>query len=104
MAVLGQCVRGARRVRANEDLDLLDLHSGDLLERAVEHRDVIGCGVGAGVGVVGSARGAWAARLVLARLAWFPLAATSIRACGSPAHGSPTFFTAGFQRPWRHGQ
>ena len=24
------------------------------------------------------------------------------RACGSPAHGSPTFFTAGIQRPWRH--
>ncbi len=51
--------------------------------------------------VVGSARGAWAARHVLARLAWFPPAATSIRACGSPAHGSPTFFTAGIQLPRR---
>ena len=51
---------------------------------------------------VGSARGAWAARHVLARLAWFPPAATSNRACGSPAHGSPTFFTVGIQRPWRH--
>ncbi len=39
-----------------------------------------------------------AARHVLARLAWFPPAATSIRACGSPAHGSPTFFTVGIQR------
>src|ERR1039458_10242587 len=27
----------------------------------------------------------------------FPPAATSIRACGSPAHGSPTPFTAGFR-------
>src|SRR3954467_2315130 len=26
----------------------------------------------------------------------------SNRACGSPAHGSPTFFTAGIQRPVRH--
>ena len=25
----------------------------------------------------------------------------SIRACGSPAHDSPTFFTAGIQLPWR---
>ena len=54
--------------------------------------------------LVGSARGAWAARHVLARLAWFPPAATSNRACGSPAHGSPTFFTAGIQRPLRHGR
>jgi hypothetical protein len=45
-----------------------------------------------------------AARHVLARLAWFPPAATSNRACGSPAHGSPTFFTAGIQRPRRHGR
>jgi hypothetical protein len=28
----------------------------------------------------------------------------SNRACGSPAHGSPTFFTAGIQRPVRHGR
>ena len=48
-------------------------------------------------GVVGSARGAWTARHVLARLVWFPLAAASIRACGSPAHGSPTFFTVGIR-------
>ena len=39
-----------------------------------------------------------------ARTAWpterqFPPAATSNRACGSPAHGSPTFFTAGIRRP-----
>ena len=54
--------------------------------------------------LVGSARGAWAARHVLARLAWFPPAATSNRACGSPAHGSLTFFTAGIQRPVRHGR
>ena len=53
---------------------------------------------------VGSARGAWAARHVLARLAWFPPAATSNRACDFPAHGSPTFFTAGIQRPRRHGR
>jgi hypothetical protein len=31
------------------------------------------------------------------RLAWFPPAATSNRACGSPAHGSPTFFTIGIR-------
>ena len=49
--------------------------------------------------LVGSARGAWAARHVLARLAWSPPAATSIRACGSPAHGSPTFFTVGIRLP-----
>jgi hypothetical protein len=49
--------------------------------------------------LVGSARGAWAARHVLARLAWFPPAATSNRACDSPAHGSPTFFTAGIRLP-----
>jgi hypothetical protein len=42
---------------------------------------------------VGSAGGAWAARP--SRLAWSPPAATSNRACGSPAHGSPTFFTGG---------
>src|SRR4051794_16842188 len=41
-----------------------------------------------GEGVVGSARGAGAART--SRLAWFPPAATSNRACGSLAHGSPT--------------
>jgi hypothetical protein len=51
------------------------------------------------VHLVGSAGGAWAARR--SRLAWFPPAATSNRACGSPAHGSPTFFTAGIQRPGR---
>ena len=28
----------------------------------------------------------------------FPAPATSIRACGSPAHGSPTFFTTGIRR------
>ncbi len=58
---------------------------------------------------VGSARGAWTARHMLARLVWFPPAATSNRACGSPAHGSPTFFTAGIRLspspgpvgPWR---
>src|SRR3954463_5939782 len=44
---------------------------------------------------VGSARGAWAARR--SRLAWFPPAATSNRACGSLAHGSPTLFTVGIQ-------
>jgi hypothetical protein len=44
---------------------------------------------------VGSAGGASAVRLC--RLARFPPAATSIRACGSPAHGSPTFFTAGIR-------
>ena len=54
--------------------------------------------------LVGSAGGAWAVRRVLARLARFPPAATSNRACGSPAHGSPTFFTAGIQRPGRHGR
>jgi hypothetical protein len=43
---------------------------------------------------VGSARGAWAARRC--RLAWFPPAATSNRACDFPAHGSPTFFGAAF--------
>jgi hypothetical protein len=43
----------------------------------------------------GSTGGAWAARR--GRLVWFPPAATSNRACGSPAHGSPTFFTAGIR-------
>ncbi|MCA1696809.1 MAG: hypothetical protein LC749_19930, partial [Actinobacteria bacterium] len=28
----------------------------------------------------------------------------SNRACGSPAHGSPTFFAVGIQRPWRYGR
>ena len=28
----------------------------------------------------------------------------SIRACGSPAHGSPTFFTARHSVSWRHGR
>src|SRR3954451_1024957 len=32
------------------------------------------------------------------------LAPPSIRACGSHAHGSPTFFTVGIQRPVRHGR
>jgi hypothetical protein len=44
---------------------------------------------------VGSTGGAWTARH--GRLVWFPPAATSNRACGSPAHGSPTFFTAGIR-------
>jgi hypothetical protein len=39
---------------------------------------------------------------VLARLVWFPPTATSNRACGSPAHGSPTFFTAGIRLHPRH--
>ncbi len=34
---------------------------------------------------------------MMARLVWSPPAATSNRACGSPAHGSPTFFTAGIR-------
>jgi hypothetical protein len=42
----------------------------------------------------GSTGGAWTARHLVARLVRFPPAATSNRACGSPAHGSPTFFTA----------
>ena len=29
---------------------------------------------------------------------------TSNRACDFPAHGSPTFFTGGIQRPGRHGR
>src|SRR4029077_5918098 len=33
----------------------------------------------------------------LARSAPFPVPATSNRACGSPAHGSPTPFTAGIR-------
>ena len=41
-------------------------------------------------------------RRVLARLVWFPPAATSNRACGSPAHGSPTFFTVGIRFHPRH--
>jgi hypothetical protein len=45
----------------------------------------------AGRGRVGGRRLDRAA--VLARLVWFPPAATSNRACGSPAHGSPTSFT-----------
>jgi hypothetical protein len=40
-----------------------------------------------------------AVRHVLARLAWFPPAATSNRACGFPAHGSPTFFTVSIRLP-----
>ena len=44
---------------------------------------------------VGSTGGAWTARH--GRLVWLPPAATSNRACGSPAHGSPTFFTAGIR-------
>jgi hypothetical protein len=48
-AVVDQAVRGAGRVGAHEDLDLLDVLGGDLLERPVEHRDVVGGGVRAGV-------------------------------------------------------
>jgi hypothetical protein len=54
--------------------------------------------------MVGSARGAWTVRRGLARLVWFPPAATSNRACGSLAHGSPTSFTVGIQLPRRHGR
>jgi hypothetical protein len=42
-------VRCAGRVCAHEDLDLLNVRAGDLLKRAVKHRDVIGHGVRAGV-------------------------------------------------------
>ena len=37
-----------------------------------------------GSGVVGSAGGAWAVRRVLARLAWFSAAATSIQVSAMP--------------------
>jgi hypothetical protein len=48
---------------------------------------------------VGSAGGAHAARLCKPDWRWFPPAAASIRASGFPAHGSPTFFTAGIRLP-----
>lgn len=48
-AVVDQAVRCAGRVGAHEDLDLLDVLAGDLLERAVKQRDVIGRGIRAGV-------------------------------------------------------
>ena len=48
---------------------------------------------------VGSAGGAHAARLCEPDWRWFPPAAASIRASGYPAHGSPTFFTAGIRLP-----
>jgi len=47
-------------------------------------------------------------RRVLARLVWFPPAATSNRACGSPARSSPPnreetpFFTVGIRFHPRH--
>ena len=57
---------------------------------------------------VGSAGGASAVPACCTRRQ-IPPAATSIRACGSPAHGSPTPFTAGIrplpprlERPWGH--
>jgi hypothetical protein len=46
-------------------------------------------------------------RLALARRGRLSLVSSrppSNRACGSPAHGSPTFFTVGIQRPGRHGR
>ena len=91
------------RVADKRILDLVKafLKAGILSREGVERHPITGTPQG---GLVGSARGAWAARHVLARLAWFPPAATSNRACGSPAHGSPTFFTAGIQRPLRHGR
>jgi hypothetical protein len=46
---------------------------------------------------VGSTRGAWAVRLCEPDWPWFPPAATSNRACGFPAHGSPTLFTVGIR-------
>ncbi len=95
--------RVRRRVGDRRILGLVKafLQVGILSEDGVDRNTITGTPQG---GLVGSARGAWAARHVLARLAWFPPAATSNRACGSPAHGSPTFFTAGIQRPLRHGR
>jgi hypothetical protein len=40
-AGVDQAVRGAGRIGAHEDLHLLDVFGGDLLERSVEHRDVV---------------------------------------------------------------
>ena len=48
-AVVGQLVRRAGAVRADQDLDALDVLGRDLRERQVEHRLVIGGGVRAGV-------------------------------------------------------
>jgi len=48
--------------------------------------------------LVGSAGGA---QFRAAVADWFPPAATSNRACGSPVHGSPTSFTADIRpSPW----
>ena len=94
-----ELVAGFHRVAAAKTLGLVDVPAvirdveTEAADRAVEN-----------ITSVGSARGAWAARHVMARLAWFPPAATSNRACDFPAHGSPTFFTAGIQRPRRHGR
>ena len=44
-----------------------------------------------------TSRGSSPVALSEPRLVWFPPAATSIRARGSPAHGSPTSFTAGIR-------
>jgi len=43
-------VRRSRRVDAQQDLDPLDLLVGDLRERLLRHLDLVGAGVGAGVG------------------------------------------------------
>ena len=55
-----------------------------------------------GHGRVGGRRLSRAA--TLARLAWSPPTASSNRACGSPAPGSPTPFTGGIRRHPRHGR
>ena len=49
MAVIGRVVCRAGRVGSDQDLDALDQLAGDLREREIDHRHMIGGGVRAGV-------------------------------------------------------
>ena len=49
MAVLGELVRRTGRIGPDQDLDALDQLNRDLRQRTVDHRDVIGGGIRAGV-------------------------------------------------------
>ncbi len=102
------------RARADEALLLLPDRPEARSLRARAHRELTGIGklarASEALVTTWDDSGGWSGRREapgVARRSRLSLVSShppSNRACGSPAHGSPTFFTVGIQRPARHGR
>jgi transposase len=102
MALLGEIARDAECALRAVETDEVLAASDEVAAAASLVREIIGQEF-----EVADEEGDWSGRREalaprgVADWWWFPPAASSIRACGSPAHGSPTFFTGGIQLPGR---